>query len=264
MIEILTRYADMDMKRLIKHLHDPEMYTEVTMGYDGTKSEKQVDSLYSKIKMDKKLYWGQILMFIFREPQRLIEMATALSKKSAEPTKIALGLLVNHMAVNLDNFTRDVGRARPWRKIKGTTAAIEVWRTEKDEIVGDPVNRNIRVENIDAALVGMAIMEKNTPADAQVMLSVSNAQYRDGARCDHLLDAAMLFSLTNEVQGMDLLRSAGPVLSNMLELTELLYKEGVEVGAERTKFYDLLDKYVKRELKPEDVPNALIEVGGWS
>ncbi|MEG0063032.1 MAG: hypothetical protein RR740_00365 [Pseudomonas sp.] len=268
MIDLLTKYLGKNLPEFTLALKHPEYLEERTMnGHTGVIEVEKIEEIYSRIKIDRGQHWKDLLVFLFSEPRQMIHLATEHSKcvMSSDPAKVKIAMLVENLASNIDAFTRKVGNSRIWGKVyRGPVDVIEVWRTKEDEVVGEPSERKIDVTNIQSNLVAMALMERGT-GDSTVCLSLSDGRYREGSRCDHLLDVPAMFSKYGE-KAMGLFRDAAPVLENLTDLARILHESGkVELGAGRIKLYGLdAMAYIKRELKPEDAPDALYEVGGWA
>lgn len=266
MIELLEKYLGKTLPQFVRMLEHPEYVEERTINFNGDVTTTQVDEVFAMIKMDKTLYWKQLLTFLFKEPRELIYLATQHSKcvPSSDPDKVKIAMLVEKLAANIDEFTKKVGHSGIWGKVyRGPVDVVEVWRTRDDTIVGEPVERKIGVRDIQSRLVAMAVMERS-PGNETVCLSLSDGRYRDDSRCDHLLEVPPMFSLMGE-KALDLFKHSVPVMHNLIDLATILQASGkIELGPKRTALYKLGEIYVKRELKPEDVPDALYDIGSWS
>lgn len=266
MIELLEKYLGKSLPEFVQMLEHPQFIEERTINFNGDTTTTQVDEVFARIKMDKTLYWTQLLTFIFKEPRELIHLATEHSKcvPSSDPDKVKIAMLVEKLATNIDFFTKKVGQSGIWQKVyRGPIDVVEVWRTRDDTIVGEPVERKIGVIDIRSNLVAMAVMERS-PGNETVCLSLSDGRYRDDSRCDHLIEVPPMFSLMGE-KALELFKHSIPVMNNMIDLATILQASGkIELGSKRTALYKVAAVYVKRELKPEDVPDALYDVGSWS
>lgn len=266
MIELLEKYLGKSLPEFVQMLEHPQFVEERTINFNGDTTVKEIDEVFAAIKMDKTLYWTQLLTFLFKEPRELIFLATQHAKcvPDFDPDKVKIAMLVEKLARNIDEFTKKVGVSRLWGKVyRGPVDVVEVWRTKEDEIVGEPVERKIQVNDIRSNLVAMAVMERS-PGNETVCLSLSDGRYREGSRCDHLLEVPPMFSIMGE-KALELFKESVPIMNNMIDLAAILQASGkIELGAKRTALYKVAEVYVKRELKPEDVPDALYDVGSWS
>jgi hypothetical protein len=234
-------------------------------------------------------YTHDLFKLIASAPRELAEQAAELIKEENESLNTAnvqdnmhLAKLAREMGAYLDQYTKAIASQTPWKTIYGGTIPVtRIWRTKKDEVIGEPLVRNVMVDNMHSRLASMVIADDGSRAN--VMISVSDGRYREDpgsepVREDFLIDIPAMFAKGLDdgfVKGRraspglvcNLLNKmaveAMPLLSSIEAMAKELSRRGALVDDdlifERHNF-----EPARKGLNPEDSPNALITIGSWA
>lgn len=236
----------------------------------------------------------EIFTFFARGPRELSEQvskhldATLGYVRSSEEIQSDRTMMneVTIMAKHLDDFTKEMARSRPWDRLyNGPVPVTRIWRTEKDQVIGEPEDRKVASNLMPNRLSSLVIAEdENRPDSSKVMFSVSEGRYRpDGAaevREDFLVDIAKMFeqaisrdtrlrrdSRCSIDEGIyvlwKLLEKATPLLLSICHLTDSMREAGILKDPKL--LFGAIEKIEKiLPLNPENNPNALYTIGEWS
>lgn len=233
---------------------------------------------------------NQYLFYLFTEGQRLTAIAKNLIMSEEEDggqyvslsDKSGMTMYVDEIAKSVTSFTKDLSRYRPWVKAFGDAVpTMRVWVDAKTkDPIGAPTNRKIASGNIhynDCAIGIIEVNGRETPA-----FWCNDGIKKKQENGDEVLEQfffdlpktyrALMFDKFGTVATVQGARAISKTLEdshNMLVafdgLANLLGKLGRGGEADAPQIYGLNDDFVRGgEVKAENNPNALLEIGGWS
>jgi hypothetical protein len=211
--------------------------------------------------------------YLFSEGIRLSEIAGQMVKdhKLTGPALTELQILVSGVGSSSDSFMRSLANG-DWYKIGKPLDVTQMWLKKSDgEVTGAPEERKYNPEGNWGYARGV-IMEsggKRTPAFA-----VSNLDYRPIGEGSDEMTAPLYLIPIGEVMWRKYANGRrGVVTQQMMEATSLLFAlDELAVSMcrhddswdEAHDLYLIPEEPVKREIKPEDNPEAAYKIGEWS
>lgn len=239
---------------------------------------------------------SEVLLFLCSMPRELCEKAgmirdEMLSNNSnditagatedevvdADARAVSVGVMACKEA--LEDLTRYIVMSKPWlRKFKDSIPVVTVFSTKKNEIVGEPVNRNILSTILPTYETSLVVLDKNGKLEPYLSLSDGREQNSASGKVvteKHLLNLADVYSANTLVSGgkrykADLLKTivfSYRLHKEMMSLAGLLHalnpKKMVEFDVDRIFDFEI-EEVVKRIMSAEDSPNAKIAIGSWS
>lgn len=239
---------------------------------------------------------SEVLLFLCSMPRELCEKAgmirdEMLSNNSNDTTAgatedevvdadaraVSVGVMACKEA--LEDLTRYIVMSKPWlRKFKDSIPVVTVFSTKKNEIVGEPVNRNILSTILPTYETSLVVLDKNGKLEPYLSLSDGREQNSASGKVvteKHLLNLADVYSANTLVSGgkrykADLLKTivfSYRLHKEMMSLAGLLHalnpKKMVEFDVDRIFDFEI-EEVVKRIMSAEDSPNAKIAIGSWS
>lgn len=239
---------------------------------------------------------SEVLLFLCSMPRELCEKAgmirdEMLSNNSNDTTAgatedevvdadaraVSVGVMACKEA--LEDLTRYIVMSKPWlRKFKDSIPVVTVFSTKKNEIVGEPVNRNILSTILPTYETSLVVLDKNGKLEPYLSLSDGREQNSASGKVvteKHLLNLADVYSANTLVIGgkrykAELLKTivfSYRLHKEMMSLAGLLHalnpKKMVEFDVDRIFDFEI-EEVVKRIMSAEDSPNAKIAIGSWS
>lgn len=233
---------------------------------------------------------NQYLYYLFTEGQRLTAIAKDLIISEEEDgasyvslsDKGGLSMYVDEIAKSVTSFTKDLSRYRPWVKAHGDAVPVmRVWVDAKTkDPIGAPTNRKIASGNIQYNDCAIGIIEVNgreTPAFWCNDGIKKKQENGDEVLEQFFFDLPKTYrALMRDKRGNFATVQGARAVSKTLEdshnllvafdgLATLLGKLGRNGEVDHQEIYGLGNEPMTRgEVKAENNPNALLEIGGWS
>lgn len=226
---------------------------------------------------------NKLMIFISTEAQTLTaEIKEAMIDHQEALTgrdRVDLSERVACMGEAIDKFAASLGRSRIWAKVYRTAMpVVSIWRDQENEVVGTPIKRNVQAGDIQARKCSIGSMEMDDGVTAVLMVSdgvkkpstAENSTHLN--RLEFLIDLPKLLakglsgSTSVGLDCRDIIRQTSGILIELDKTAKMMRSLGINNS--RLGVYDQWQKYfepeVRASLKPEDNPNALIEIGGWA
>ncbi len=239
---------------------------------------------------------SEVLLFLCSMPRELCEKAgmirdEMLSNNSNDTTAgttedeavdadaraVSVGVMACKDA--LEDLTRYIVMSKPWlRNFKDSIPVTTVFSTKKNEIVGEPTNRNILSTILPTYETSLIVLDKNGKLEPYLSLSDGREQTSASGKVvteKHLLSLTDVYSANPKTIGGkrykgDLLKTivfSYRLHKEMMSLARLLHalnpKKMVEFDVNGIFDFEI-EEVVKRIMSAEDSPNAKIVIGSWS